>query len=31
MVKNVVRPPRISRPSVEPRAEISKYRSNALM
>jgi len=30
MVKKVASPPRISRLSVEPRAVISKYRSNPL-
>ncbi|GHF88333.1 hypothetical protein GCM10018783_68530 [Streptomyces griseosporeus] len=28
MVKNVARPPRISRPRVDPRSEILKYLSN---
>jgi hypothetical protein len=30
IVKNVASPPRISRPTVDPRALISKYRSNRL-
>jgi hypothetical protein len=31
IVKKVARPPRISRPTVEPRAEISKYLSKPLI
>ncbi len=31
MVKNVAKPPRISRPSVDPRSEILKYRSTDMV